>query len=928
MARKHFARAIVSQKNVAFDAWMETLRNQHEGAVPRDHVHRIAKNVLRKCNPNQYLLSHATIVASVDTYAPKKVKLGKQMNSGIEIDVRWPNFRVKPECHDIINNNGDAWERSLLLSTYRTFIGAQNYLEHIQLPELSKGFIVDAIARDLGKTAYIDILVATDRKHAQLIRDIQSGKIDSMSMGCHVPGTQVYLSDGTPINIEDVRPDMEVLSQKGNSCRVDNLQIRENRWSVQTIKSVGLPSITSTDNHNYYIVRKESVEYNRIRNKYGHKSRPQVVEKDYDFDYAEAGTIRVGDFLAFPISQDVVVPTVSLSEARLLGLWVGDGWKFENKHDSTVGIGFCLDESYPDIVQDVTQILDQIAWKGREFHMAVGGNPVRSNSTNVKHRRGAAYLTNTSRAVRHLVDEHVIGRTSSTKVISKSVMNWPVEHQMAFLSGLIDSDGCVSSTKRGTKNVFLSTRNKHLAHQYMQIAARCGIVPTLSVVERKGTRKLPNASGTDYQIKLRNSDVVHVPSLKVRAALQDIKPTQTGRNNRWITPKYIYSEVRSISRSEHEGFVYDLQVDQDHSYVANGVGVSNCISLFTTCSRCGNVAADDSQVCPCISYMGKHAKFVDEEGVNQVVCELIGNVAVPNSNQFIEASWVGNPAFRGAVRRNILNPDEVKLAAQLQEAELVAKIRSQVQVPDGIAKAASLRIAEGEESEADSDESGDAEGSGDDAPSFDLDSALDGSSDSGGDSESDADDSGIDAPDSPPADSTDSKIDSMLESVQEQILQSIAERLAERLAPKPEDVGSVSIPAPDLVSGPNSNDNLVRSSEEFARRVSKKFAATPRLVRWAIRNYCIVHIGGRKAIASRGLTAKDLLVLSWIEDRVRGIDYSSSLYKTAMAVGSINRYPSSGSFLAACKRQLGRELTASEKQFFTRKGRIASIAKP
>ncbi len=184
MSFRRTAHAIVSKTAIQFDEWMDELRQQHEGAVSRDYVGRIAKDVLRKCDPKQFLLSHATIVASVDTYAPKGAVTGKRMERGVQIDVRYPDFRVKPVCQDIINNNGDAWERSLLLATYRTFIGAPNYLEHIQIPELSKGFIVDAIARDLGDTCYVDILVATDRKHQILVRDIVAGNIKAMSMGC------------------------------------------------------------------------------------------------------------------------------------------------------------------------------------------------------------------------------------------------------------------------------------------------------------------------------------------------------------------------------------------------------------------------------------------------------------------------------------------------------------------------------------------------------------------------------------------------------------------------------------------------------------------------------------------------------------------------------------------------------------------------
>jgi hypothetical protein len=83
-----------------------------------------------------------------------------------------------------VNNNGDSWSRDVLLKSFRTFIGAHNFLEHVQIEEQSKGRIIDAVARDIGSSLYVDILVATDRKHAQLVKDIESGKLGTLSMGC------------------------------------------------------------------------------------------------------------------------------------------------------------------------------------------------------------------------------------------------------------------------------------------------------------------------------------------------------------------------------------------------------------------------------------------------------------------------------------------------------------------------------------------------------------------------------------------------------------------------------------------------------------------------------------------------------------------------------------------------------------------------
>ena len=126
-----------------------------------------------KFSQDKFLFSHCTIVASLDT----------EKNG----------YYIKPACTDLVNNNGNGWTNPVLLATFRTFIGGENYLEHIQIPELSKGKILDAVLRPLtykdekGREAdiyYCDILVATDRKHDGLVRKIESGKMGTMSMGC------------------------------------------------------------------------------------------------------------------------------------------------------------------------------------------------------------------------------------------------------------------------------------------------------------------------------------------------------------------------------------------------------------------------------------------------------------------------------------------------------------------------------------------------------------------------------------------------------------------------------------------------------------------------------------------------------------------------------------------------------------------------
>lgn len=101
-------------------------------------------------------------------------------------------YYIKPSCSELVNNNGNAWTNPVLLACFRSFIGAENYQEHIQIKSLSKGKVVDAVIRPVVHKSkfgdahiyFVDILVATNRKHTNLVKDISSGKLNTLSMGC------------------------------------------------------------------------------------------------------------------------------------------------------------------------------------------------------------------------------------------------------------------------------------------------------------------------------------------------------------------------------------------------------------------------------------------------------------------------------------------------------------------------------------------------------------------------------------------------------------------------------------------------------------------------------------------------------------------------------------------------------------------------
>ena len=125
-------------------------------------------------NARDYLFTHDTIVASC----------------AVEED----GYTIRPACWDLVNDNGNAWTNEVLKNSFKTFIGGENYYNHVQAPSYSMGKILDAVLREVDhrgeQICVVDILVATSRKQTALCDKIESGELRTMSMGATATHTQ------------------------------------------------------------------------------------------------------------------------------------------------------------------------------------------------------------------------------------------------------------------------------------------------------------------------------------------------------------------------------------------------------------------------------------------------------------------------------------------------------------------------------------------------------------------------------------------------------------------------------------------------------------------------------------------------------------------------------------------------------------------
>ena len=907
MAFRKFARASIIKPDIHLDSWAEVRQAGVQG--PTFTQREATKVVLQEYNPDEFLLTHCTIIASVDTENASD-PLGKHMVDGFEVNRKYADYLITPETTKFINNNQDAWEKKLLLASFRTFVGGENYVEHVQIPELSKGKIIDAAARDIGDSIYVDILVATERKHAPLISAITSGQLQTLSMGCFLPGTPVTMADGTRLPIEEVAPGDMVLTHKGRPREVLNQQIRGGRWQMRRIRVKGVPdAIEATGTHPFFVIRPASVcgcgcgealstkDADPVRRmtkrfKSGHDKRVLNPNGSYSLDEykarreklaeihnlkvekVRADELRVGDYVVFPKLDTDVVGDPGFAKARLLGYFLAEGSFLKSSGVPTeVQFNFSLGERHT-FVEEVVGLLRD------EF-------PGCTPWVQEREDRNTATVHVSGKYIAAWFKQHG-GEYSHQKCLSHEAMQWSVDAQKHLIGAWLNGDGHQHS---GGHSVGTTT-SYNLMCQLHMLAVRGGIPVWADCVF--GGRTVTVAEAVVNGQALRHDETGKLAAFNIyfpqssSAMLMGVSakaPREGSRKKhqhlRALDDKVVFP-ITSIESFVYEGFVHDIEVEEDHSYQVHGFGVSNCQVEFTTCTKCGNVAYDETQLCTHIRFF-KGNEYIDGVGKKRKIAEICGHISEePGSVKFIEASWVASPAFPGAVLRNILSPSEVQGVGKRMQVAFSQSPR--VTDPRLIQKAARQLFGFGQEEQ---------------LPAADPSA-------------------------SPPAE--DVKSDPLAKAVD-----SVADIIRERALEKVR--GEV---RKDDFKGldENLNDTLVKQALHHAswRKIAHVLLnrlKSPTHTKKMLLGMVLYKQGGWKNVqASKSFKGAEILALVRLfETSTRKASRAGNgrTYKTVLAVGGVTQYADEVTYLAACRRVLGRDITDSEKIDLLEKGYLYSL---
>lgn len=233
---------------------------------------------------------------------------------------------------------------------------------------------------------------------------------------------------------------------------------------------------------------------------------------------------------------------VSNNFMRLLGYYLAEG--------SGIGdhqLRWTFNSNEREYIDDVKNLVKEI------FDIETNKEIIIGNATNVP-------ISN-----RLLMEffKNLVGERSIEKKLPQWVMYLPLEKQKELINGYWRGDGCLN--KYGFQ---FDTASRILAEQIKLILSRLGFVPSF----RKVTSGRENPK---YVVEVFGDKLQSFCDL-VKEDHPIIKNRTVTYTRGWNDGNYLFVPIRQIQEEAYEGQLYNLEIEDDHSYATNYCVAHNC----------------------------------------------------------------------------------------------------------------------------------------------------------------------------------------------------------------------------------------------------------------------------------------------------------------------------------------------------------------
>ena len=369
---------------------------------------------------------------------------------------------------------------------------------------------------------------------------------------CFVAGTHVLMADGSVKNIEDIKVGDEVITHQNRKKKVTHTFKNKVDEELVKLKISNNRELFCTKDHPFFnvqITSKDSTASRAIKN------------GNFDYRFIEADSLNKGDIVCSPVINDIKKSNISKDRARLAGLFAAEG-SYRRQNGKLNGIQFSFGQhEFDNLAKETKDLLE------KEFSCTASlckGTPSQPTKCSIYVR---------SKKAANFFKKHV-GQYSGTKKLSNEIVFGNSDVKQGFLTGWFEGDGHVD---KSSGKLVGTTISKSLASQTRVMLNSLGInnslyseKPSQSIINNRVIQGVSDV----FRVKVpyNEAKVFIQQSNKLNAISKKVKDIKLFRFN----DLYGIHKVLSKEYEHFNGYVYNFEVEDDHSYVANGIITHNC----------------------------------------------------------------------------------------------------------------------------------------------------------------------------------------------------------------------------------------------------------------------------------------------------------------------------------------------------------------
>jgi NifU-like protein involved in Fe-S cluster formation len=373
------------------------------------------------------------------------------------------------------------------------------------------------------------------------------------------------LLNGKFTEIEKAKKDNLVVSHNSSENIILDRFSRDYNGKIITLKNA-LGNISLTPEHLIYSIKIPAGDrYKRI------KGKKELIPSWYHAEDLKKGDIILYPFLKeeknikyltidipklkYDFKSKSIPKKISLNSSllRLFGYFLSEG-NVQDKPTKNY-ISFALNIKEKEIVEDIREIVKSI------FNLEI------KTKERLVENGVIVYIYNAqlSRFFKKLFNNG-----AENKFLPEFMMNLPIQKQKHLISGLWKGDGYVNLNRIGPRAGYV-TISYQLAQQIKILLLRQGIISSVYLDKEK-------ISKGAYHKKSYRIHVGQRESLIKLSELLGFKysPKSYPSISSWFNNGILYTPITKIEKVNYKGKVYNLEVENTHSFVSESFCLHNC----------------------------------------------------------------------------------------------------------------------------------------------------------------------------------------------------------------------------------------------------------------------------------------------------------------------------------------------------------------